>query len=65
MEQKQDINYYEERLKFVIDLFIDHEKNLLEKNLDKIVCLVDGYKQFKDNDRYNPKLVGAVETFIL
>ncbi|MBS3084938.1 hypothetical protein J4411_03435 [Candidatus Pacearchaeota archaeon] len=59
------IEYYERRFGCLIRLFREHQTELLNKNSDKIEELIFKYKTFKKDIKYNPLLVGVVETFIL
>jgi hypothetical protein len=61
----QGIEYYQVRLEEIIRIFKDHETDLLEKNKDKIIELIEGYKSFKGNPSYTPLLPSVVENFIL
>lgn len=59
------MKYYEIRLQFIKKLFTDHRTDLLQKNIDKIKAIVDGYNGFKYNPAYNPILAEFPQTFIL
>ncbi len=61
----EDISYYAQRLKFIIELFKGHQSDLLAANRDKIMQLAGEYKKFENEPSYNPQLVSAIETFIL
>ncbi len=61
----EKINYYAQRLEFIIQLFKAHESGLLASNREKIRELLRGYKEFKGEPSYNLSLTEAIETFIL
>mgnify|MGYP001605692630 CR=1 FL=1 len=61
----KNIVYYTRRLEFIIQLFREHNLDLLLDNQDKIKSLVRGYKKFIEYKDYTPSLVSTIETFIL
>jgi len=61
----ENINYYAQRLEFIIQLFRGHKLALLTENRDKISCLLAQYKTFEKDPSYKPQLPSTIETFIL
>ncbi len=59
------IEYYHSRLEETIVVCRLWGRDLIDKNMDVIKNLVNGYNQFKNEKGYEPSLVRAIETFIL
>ncbi len=63
--QPQDIKYYALRLEEILNIYRKEGRKLIDQNLGKVKTLVNKYKSFKEDSRYDSSLVGAVETFAL
>ena len=61
---KENIQYYEVRLRFIEKLFKNHQLELLKTNTDKIKNIVDGYNRFKNHINYDSTLAEFPQTFI-
>ena len=58
---ERKIEYYQHRLEFIRDFFLEGNKEILLENGDKISRLVQQYKKFPG---YNHILAGFPETFL-
>lgn len=64
---KERIEYYEERLYFLLRECENKESSerAMEKYKDKIETLIDEYRTFKDHPKYNPFLPDIIESIVL
>ena len=63
---ENNVMYYHERFDKIIELFREGKESILDKEKDKINCLVEQYKKkFKANSNYNNTHISFIEAFIL
>jgi len=63
MPEEKNIQYYAERLNFVL-AEVSGKPDLLDGHKEEIRELVKGYSQFKRDPQYNLLLSAAVETLL-